>query len=227
MNSSKDFVDKRSGMTFRSNTDNDHYNILSTQGLYEHSLIMWCEQFLKQDGVFIDVGAHMGAYSIILSKKCKTVHSFEPQTLTYNNLNYGVKVNNCDNIITHHCALSSDNRKGKIYQISYDCNESTINPLIAERCSTISEDDIEIKTLDSFNIENVCLLKINVEGHELEVIKGAQNTLKNSNYPPIVFECWPSHRYESKRNDVMNYLTSIGYKIIPISRTNNMFIASY
>src|SRR5436853_913026 len=70
----------------------------------DYPLIQWCEQYLSEADIFIDIGANIGAFSLILSKKCKEVYAFEPDkklfdclcinTITNNRFN--IKVNNED-----------------------------------------------------------------------------------------------------------------------------------
>jgi hypothetical protein len=50
--------------------------------------------------------------------------------------------------------------------------------------------DVPMKTLDSFNLTNINFIKIDVEGHEKEVLEGSIETLKRNNYPKILFESW-------------------------------------
>ena len=84
----------------------------------------------------------------------------------------------------------------------------------------VKTEEIEIKTLDSFNIENIGFIKIDVEDNELQVLMCSQNTLKNSNYPTILFEM------NNKNVNLINFLQSLKYDIITINNCNNMFLAN-
>ena len=70
--------------------------------------------------------------------------------------------------------------------------------------------------LDSFNIENVGLIKIDVEGFEEKVIRGSLLTIIKSNYPPILFECWDvnfCNMTQEKHDSLFNLLKTLGYEI--------------
>ena len=84
----------------------------------------------------------------------------------------------------------------------------------------VKTETIEVKTLDRFNITNISFIKMDVEDNELNVLQGALNTLKNSNYPKILFE---SNTYNEK---LFNFLKALNYTIITINGVSNMFLAS-
>jgi hypothetical protein len=92
---------------------------------------------------------------------------------------------------------------------------------------------VDVKTLDSFQISNIGLLKIDVEGFEKNVLQGAQETLKASGYPTIFFESWVPEREgegfpsKSLREELFEYIESTGYRVVPIRGYPEMFIAEY
>ena len=81
-------------------------------------------------------------------------------------------------------------------------------------------------------LQNISLMKIDVEGMELSVLQGAINTIKN-NYPTIFIEIWDSNcwrsnykeYYDKNRIDIINFLVSLGYE--KIWNKNDDFIFVY
>lgn len=63
-----------------------------------NNLIEWCEQYLTADGVFFDIGSNLGAYSVILSKKCKKVYAFESDPAVFERLKLTLTKNDCLNV---------------------------------------------------------------------------------------------------------------------------------
>jgi FkbM family methyltransferase len=129
----------------------------------------------------VDIGANVGEVTNLMSKKWKKVTAFEPAPSTFSALKENVDSNvNCKNF-----GLSN---------INGEINFATgPNPRINQIVSPgfykkgWSVETIPVRTLDSFNLKDVDFLKIDVEGHERQVVLGAENTIKRC-YPVIVIE---------------------------------------
>ena len=120
------FRDRKSGYLFCMKTDNECGQAILRDGIFEYPLIEWCQQYLSSDGTFIDVGAHMGTYSIILSSYCKQVYSFEPQGSTFECLNQGINANKITNIITHNVGIGSKEEMLSLSHVSEDGGGSSL-----------------------------------------------------------------------------------------------------
>lgn len=232
------FTDKRSGYKFMMKIGNPTSDHILEHGIFEWPLIEWCKQFLKKDKVFVDIGAHMGTYSINLSSHCREVHAFEAQVDTYSNLCGGIKINDISNIVTHHTALGNKDDDGKMMtltQVSPDGGGSTMmgnEGVDQDILSSIGQDAIstykvKVTTLDSYNLNDIGFMKLDVEGWELNVIQGASETLARNNYPPFIFEVWPDKWYEEKKTKLISYIERLGYKCFPIQNVNNMYLATF
>lgn len=222
------FTDKNSGYKFCMKMGNPCADYILENGIYEYPLIRWCQQYLTKEGTFIDIGAHMGTYSVLLSRYCKEVHAFEAQASTYECLSVSVSINNNFKITTHHTALGDKEETLTLYHVSEDGGCSSVRKEVSSNMNMdiIGTETVQVKTLDSFDIRNVDFIKIDVEGYELPVIKGAVKTLENNNYPPFIFEAWPTDWYKADREKLINYIKSLGYKVHAITGVNNMYLAS-
>ena len=204
-------------------------NHIIKHGLFEKSLIEWSKQFCNKDKNVLDIGAHAGTYSMHLSEHCKTVYAFECQRRTYYQLCGNISINNFSNIVAHNVALSGPENKNKeltLRIISDDGGGSSILDLPINQ-KKLSEEKVICKTLDSFDISHISFIKIDVEGSELDVIRGAVQTLKRNKYPPILFEAWPDEWYIVKKKELFDYFEFLGYKINPINGYPQMFLATH
>lgn len=200
---------------------------IMSHGLPEQPLIEWCQQFCKKDKVFVDIGAHFGSYALSLAPYCQTVYAFECQRETYYQLCGGVAINAYWNIYPHHVALGDKNEEKVPINInSVDgggtslLNNNDNQPLEVDYCS--------MKTLDSFQLENIGFLKIDAEGYEEFILKGAVNTLKQSGYPPFLFESWADPKYIAQKESLHKFITEqLQYKIVPINNYPYMFLATH
>ena len=200
----------------------NNLNYYKSNGLFEKGLIEWSKQFCSSDKNMLDIGAHTGTYAISLAHLCNKVYAFEPQQMTYYALCGSVALSNIQNINCLKYGLGSSDQVGiqTLNIVSDDGGGSTLHGGNGSGGNILKTENIEVKTLDRFNITNIGFIKMDVEDNELNVLQGALNTLKNSNYPKILFE---SNTYNEK---LFNFLKELKYNIIPISGFNNMFLAS-
>lgn len=220
------FVDIHSGKVFYMRMDSECGLTMRHHGIYEYNLIRWCEQYCSPTSTFLDIGAHIGTYSVLLSPFCKEVHAFEPQKHIYECLVKSIEVNGLSNVITHNVAVGQTEGTSILNRISVDGGMSTVRNDIHSEGRIIEKEEVKVVKLDNYDLKNVDFIKIDVEGLELDVIKGGLMTLEKNNYPPIMFEAWPDKSYEKDREELIAFAKAIGYSVYPISGTNNMYLAS-
>ena len=189
------------------------------RGLFESNLIDWVKQFCNKEKNFLDIGAHSGTYSISLSNDCKHVYSFEPQKMTYYSLCGSVALSNINNITCINIGLGSQEQIGT-QTLNIVSNDGGGSSLFVNNINVLATEIIQINTLDSFNLENIGFIKMDVEENELFVLKGSLITLKRSNYPTILFES------NNSNEELFCFLKNLNYKIIQISGFSNMFLAT-
>lgn len=194
----------------------DYY---TKHGLFESGLIEWSKQLCSPTKAFVDIGAHSGTYSLCLADYCSEVHSFEPQKMTYYSMCGSVALSNKRNINCYNLALGSPEQVG-FAMLNIHSNDGGGSSLHKNTNSPVlTEEPVEVVTMDSLQLTNIGFIKMDVEDNELNVLKGARKTLSDNGYPKILFE---SNRTNP---ELFNYLNEFGYKIIGMKGSNNMFIA--
>jgi FkbM family methyltransferase len=171
------------------------------------------------DGVFIDVGANLGKYTIAVARELGNkgvVVAIEPNPDVYERLLLNIKLNRLTNVIPLNVAADSQNRKVHLFVNSIYHGSSSL--LAKEKELPFIE--VTAKRLDDIISElgiysGIRLVKIDVEGWEAEVLKGMREILRSCR-PKIIFEAWD----ESHLRDVEEELKEFGYEIRPIAEFN-------
>lgn len=153
----------------------------------------------------VDIGANRGLYTYPMRSVFDTVHAFEPIKEHVECLEHlGSSVN------VHNVALSDEEGEAILHiptkNGSYFTGWSSLEPGEQEIYATCEERSVKVSTLDSFNLEEVGLIKIDVEGHELTVLRGAESTIRRCK-PHLLIEVWSKNRKE-----VSDFFEEVGYK---------------
>lgn len=152
----------------------------------------------KDRRVAIDVGAHIGLWSFNLAREFEQVHSFEPVEAHRACFRQNVEAENVDLV-----AAALGDRAGKV--------SIRTEPTSSGDSRVDGPGEIPMFTLDSFHYANVGLLKIDTEGFELAVLRGAEETIARWK-PVIVVEQKRGHaqKYGFGETDAIPYLESLG-----------------
>ena len=188
---------------------------------------------LSPDETVIDVGANKGSYLWALSRAVPRgrVVAFEPQPILVKYLLEACSLAGLHNVTVVSGGVSS--ASGTLKLAIPGKGESS--PGASFEAAVSSREDcrfieVPVVTLDDyFKTEGARIgaLKVDVEGHELAVLKGASNLIKKHR-PTIVCECEQRHMNEGRVEDVINFIESMGYTgylvkkggVIPASEFN-------
>jgi FkbM family methyltransferase len=176
--------------------------------------------YCNREAAVIDVGANMGIFSRWMAKHASHVHSFEcnPNLFTY--LDSFLP----GNTTLHKYALSSTPGKQTLRFDPANTGIGTIeqsnlldrNPGI----KTVTGVDVNVRRLDDFELGPVSFIKIDVEGHELEVLKGSGKLL--SKYKPtLLIEIVDDH-CPGNLDAVPKWLEQFGYKAFILNATGKL-----
>jgi FkbM family methyltransferase len=155
-------------------------------------------QRLGTDATMLDVGANFGAYSIALCRLVGPngkIHAFEPQRLIYNLLVGSVALNSITNVYCHNVALGDHEGRVEIPQFDYnqplnfgsvEFSAEQSEPLTQNRGHDPAKAEfVPLTTIDRFEFPHVHLIKIDAEGMELPVLRGAERTIQRCR--PIMY----------------------------------------
>ena len=193
---------------------------------YEYlSLSLWYEM-TRRDGCFFDVGAHTGIYSIIgnLNKTYNNIISIEAYFLNFSRLLSNLKINKLSD---KGCLLAAASNSEGLTKFSVQ-NHQGYHSSSGEISENGNLNVSKIK-IDSFKLDKkIAGIKIDTEGHELEVLQGAQNSIKRDK-PDIIFEinenCF-NKCLELLKNNGYNFfyfIDEIDKKFIKINSFNSNF----
>lgn len=177
-----------------------------------------CEKILSladKNKLSLDIGANVGAIAQMFEFHQYPCAAFEPQPEIHNLLQKNFKGE------THNCALGSTEGTAQMPRLRYGARYNYGGMSLNTR-TELGSYPVPVKTLDSFNYNNVGFIKIDVEGWEEEVLRGALTTIATCK--PIMYI--EDDRSE-KRASLRKYITSMGYSIeehnTPLYRPNNFF----
>lgn len=155
---------------------------------------------IKEGDVVVDIGAYIGIFSLLASERASFVYSFEPVPRNYERLIRNIKANKAENIKAYNLGLSDRN---EILSISVPTENPAESTLCQSNWTEISEgikmqkDIVKAKLIpfDQFykdeGLNKVNVVKIDVDGAELKVLKGMRNTLMDSDDVELFLEVIP------------------------------------
>jgi FkbM family methyltransferase len=181
------------------------------QEVYEVEHIL--PSLIDKDTVFIDVGAYQGLYTVYACRRARRVIAIEPNPMALIYLRANIALNNCHNTIV--VPKAAGDKRGVIkLRIPRPAKKGHISTMasIVWSFEEALEIDVEADTLDNIvddvGLDTVDFVKIDVEGAEGLVVKGAERTLRKSR--AIFIEIWPENTW------IISYLQALGYKLTKV-----------
>ena len=175
-----------------------------------------------------DIGANKGSFVFWLSRWCRKgqVIAFEPQPTFANLLLRLTRSLGLDNVKVEQKAVFSRDGHADLFVPEGQLPSASLVAKVAGsgRFETIS---VPMVRLDDYfdQAQRIALMKVDVEGAELEVFKGAERILREQS-PLLIFECEGRHLQGASMADVFAYLTALGYsgsfvdghRLLPVSQ---------
>ena len=190
-------------------------------GTYEKGTLYFITTYLNRGDCFVDVGANIGLMSIFASQCVGNpgkILAFEAHPETNQLLQENIALNHVKNIENFNFALGNEAGKATIYD-NWNVNRGGSSLVIHSENSTGFE--VDVKTLDEViqNDFQPKMIKVDVEGFEFQVLKGATNTIKNCK-PILIIEFSVSRDNQYDPFEMIDFIESFEfYEILKLSGT--------
>ncbi|MAY23643.1 MAG: hypothetical protein CMC74_12745 [Flavobacteriaceae bacterium] len=178
--------------------------------LYEYQESTFLLHTLTTEDEFIDVGANLGHYSLLVAGiRGTTCHAFEPVPLTFRRLMEQISLNQLQDCIhTYHKGVASE--AGHLY---FSTQHTVMNRVV--NASYPNAIEVPVISLDGFmskESHRAAILKVDVEGYEMQVLLGAEKLLSSPRVKALIIELnYSATQYQVKNSDIVQWLIKRGF----------------
>lgn len=200
-------------------------------GFHEFHEFLFLHKFLTEDMVFVDVGANLGEYTLFAAKRLTQgkVLAFEPLPKMNSLLDENVSLNHFKNVSILHYGLSDNNGILPIHEIESEHEGlSTFYPGDRKIKNRI---DVPLKSFDKefdyFEIARIDFVKMDIEGGELNALKGAKKSIDR--FKPVVMIEINAPTYKAAGysvDDVYQFFESLNYRPYKINKQGNLEVST-
>jgi FkbM family methyltransferase len=188
-------------------------------GVYEPTETEWLRQCLNPGDTFIDVGANFGHYTTLaaaLVRPTGTVFAFEPSPVANRVLEEAILASNIANIVLTKAAVGKTNGTVPLF---LPTTRSLHSPSVLRSDPHFLEVQVPVVALDHFEpltpSPQIKLMKIDVEGYEPDVLRGAEQLIKGKRIENIFceFNSWWLGRNSTTSQQLLQFFMDLGYRI--------------
>ncbi len=185
------------------------------EGKYEAFQLQITFEFAKHSSVFLDVGANIGVYGIVLAKRLPNleIFAFEPLFECYKVAQENYELNQCSSGISQfRFALGDEITAKEMFTPAYTGTAGASFANQHPHEGIPKKEVVQIRTIDSLKLANLDLIKIDVEGFEYQVLNGGTDTLARDK-PTVIVEIlrkW-SQSFDRVPQDTFHILVEMGY----------------
>ena len=206
---------------------------VAKDGTWDGDSHVLASHFIEDGSTACDIGANMGTWVVEMARKHPSANflAFEPQLQKFYQTCANILLNNLYNVVAHRYALTEEpslsfklmdlminengNNGASRLACEYEMTKGHMKPIRSEKVPLI--------TLQFFSeaLKNLSLLKVDVEGHELHVLRGAADLIAKHK-PAIIFESWDFCVH--KKPYLFQQLSAWGYKIYKIKTSEYLAV---
>ncbi len=223
-------IDSRHGFKINANLEDWLGQYVYITGEYEPPTTQLIKRLLPKNGVFLDIGANVGYFSLLACSivgKGGQVIAFEPIPIARKHLHNNIDLNNGFSIIIENKAVSNNNGLVEIYE-GPDSHKgiSSIRP-ISNAKQKINVETIRIDDYLS-DYDRLDIVKIDVEGAEALVIEGMKNTITKLR-PHIILEATDEflQSFDSSTTSLSKSIMELGYEMFIIRNDTLEQVSSF
>jgi len=190
-------------------------------GDYDRRITWICRQLLRPGDCFLDIGACFGEVGLYAAKfvtPSGQVHCFEPNLRTANLIRISAELNGFEHLSVHEVALSDQDGSSEFFVPNGHVGMGSLTA-----CNEGYVDTLKVRVqksgtyLEQLRLPQIRAVKIDVEGHEEQVLCGALDFLRSNKPAAIIFECHDNGEPFFERG-VVKALSSTGYSFYQIKQ---------
>jgi FkbM family methyltransferase len=185
-------------------------------GIPELAMINFVRALAGRGRTFLDIGAHIGFYTMGLAPGFERVVAFEPSKFQYGWLTRNRALNDYQHVLCEHVALGETAGEAILNVLSYEGGLNSLSEEVASQHQIIDRYTVPVEVLDDRAMTDVDLMKIDVEGFEIPVLRGASKTIAASR-PVILIEVWTDPERRQKVKAVMEEMNYTFEPLFPLS----------
>lgn len=171
--------------------------------------ILFLNQICKKGDIIVEIGGNIGTHTVALARAIGNsgkIYVYEPQRLIFQTLCANIALNSLSNVYAYNYGLGEKKDKLYLKDIAYE-KQNNFGGVTLE--SDITQNEVKIYKLDDiFKEDKLKLIKIDVEGMELDVLKGAFQTIQK--FQPILYI---ENDRQDKSKELIEYIFNLGYDI--------------
>lgn len=193
-------------------------------GFFEKYETKLFKKSIKRGMVVLDIGANIGYYTLLAARLVGyegKVFAFEPDPYNYSLLRNNIEANRYNNVIPVQKAISNKSGKIKLFLDKSNLGAHSLSQAnVPDRGASIT---VEVISLDEFFKNTDCkidVIKMDVQGSEMEVLQGMTNIMNKNDNLKIIAEFWPVgiQNYGSSPTEFLNKLIEHGFTLYQIGQ---------
>ena len=168
------------------------YDCLSRYGHYEAEVESTLSELATKDTTFIDVGANVGYFTLLCSKSARTVYAFEPVPAVFERLSTNIRLNDLRNVRAFQLAVSREKTRLRLFESRISPgHDSTVKR--SEHSASFFVDAVSLDEAVDPSARDI-VMKVDVEGSEMDVLLGGLGLIRSGRVSAIVVE-WARRIY--------------------------------